>query len=491
MPTPTRCTSGSPTTPSASGRHRPAESYLRIDAIVDAARATGADAVHPGYGFLAERAAFARAVTDAGLVFVGPTRGHDRGPRRQARALAGWPGRSAVETVPGTLEPRPSSARRVARDRRRGRADRLPAAGQGGGRRRRARDAARRARRGPARGAERCGRRRRRRPSATARSISSGRSGRRATSRSSCWATQAGQVVALGERDCSIQRRHQKLVEEAPAPGLDGRRAPGASTRWPSGSASAAGLTQRGDRRVPARPGRPTLLPRGQHAAPGRARRDRAGDRPRPRPGAVRLAAGRAAVRGRARAAATLATEPARHAIEVRITAEDPARAFAPTPGRIRRWVDAGRAGRPGRHRARRRGPGPARVRQPDRQDHGPSAATGHAAIAGLRRALDEIEVGGIQTTLPFHRFVASHPAFAPGRAVHRLGRGEHWDGPAERDRRRPPRPLAAGRRPPPRDAATGPACGRRVRARSEPGPGDDRLGARPAASEAIDRWPE
>ena len=82
----------------------PTESYLRIDAIVEAALATGADAIHPGYGFLSERAAFARAVEDAGLVFVGPPSAaiEALGDKVQARRIARSVG---VEAVPGTLDP--------------------------------------------------------------------------------------------------------------------------------------------------------------------------------------------------------------------------------------------------------------------------------------------------------------------------------------------------------------------------------------------------
>src|SRR3954454_7564063 len=81
-----------------------AESYLRIDRVMDAALATGAEAIHPGYGFLAERAAFARAVEDAGLVFVGPSSAtiESLGDKLHARRLAA---RVDVPSVPGTLEP--------------------------------------------------------------------------------------------------------------------------------------------------------------------------------------------------------------------------------------------------------------------------------------------------------------------------------------------------------------------------------------------------
>ena len=123
------------------GPPAPAESYLRIDAIVDAALATGADAVHPGYGFLAERAAFARAVEAAGLVFVGPSPDaiDALGDKLHARRLA----RSVdVPVVPGTLEPAPvERPDQVAAIVAEAGADRVPVAGQGSGRRRRTRDA--------------------------------------------------------------------------------------------------------------------------------------------------------------------------------------------------------------------------------------------------------------------------------------------------------------------------------------------------------------
>ena len=88
------------------GPASPAESYLRIDRVIDAARSTGADAVHPGYGFLAERAEFARAVEEAGIAFVGPSSraisalGDKLAARRIAREVG-------VPVVPGTFDPAP------------------------------------------------------------------------------------------------------------------------------------------------------------------------------------------------------------------------------------------------------------------------------------------------------------------------------------------------------------------------------------------------
>ena len=164
----------------------------------------GADAVHPGYGFLAENADFAEAVEAAGLTWVGPPPDAIRagGDKLAAKRVAPRGGRAGRPAGHG------------------GRA-RLPAARQGRGGRRRARHARRArgrtssTRRSRPRGA------RRRRPSATTRSSSSATSSGRGTSRSSCSRTRTATVVALGERECSVQRRHQKVLEEAPSPALD------------------------------------------------------------------------------------------------------------------------------------------------------------------------------------------------------------------------------------------------------------------------------
>src|SRR3954447_15713272 len=313
----------------------PSESYLRIDAVIDAALATGAEAVHPGYGFLAERAAFARAVEDAGLVFVGPPSDaiEALGDKLHARRLAA---KVHVPAVRGTLEPAPvdrpedveailESARRI------GFPLLVKAAAGGGGRgmRRVAHEgdlvAALAAGAGEARSAFGDGSVYLEHEIIPARHVEVQLLG-----------DASGRVVALGERDCSLQRRHQKLVEEAPAPGLtedQRRQLHGLAVRL----GEAARLENAATCEFLMDPdGRFWFL--------------EVNTRLQVEHGVTELVSGIDIVReqlwiaaGRplsdeAIAAAARAAEPLGHAIEVRISAEDPGRDFAPTPGRVGRW---------------------------------------------------------------------------------------------------------------------------------------------------------
>ena len=192
----------------ALGGATPAESYLRADALVRAALDTGCDAVHPGYGFLAESTAFARAVIDAGLVWVGPTPEQiellgDKIAAKRAAVQAGVPTTEAVEVSPGNVPdglPLPALVK---------------AAAGGGGRGmrvvRRVEDLA-----------DAVG--------AAAREAESAfgdgtvfvepfiERGRHVEVQ--ILGDAHGNVVHLGERECSIQRRNQKVVEEAPSAGI-------------------------------------------------------------------------------------------------------------------------------------------------------------------------------------------------------------------------------------------------------------------------------
>ncbi|MEV0805660.1 biotin carboxylase N-terminal domain-containing protein [Micromonospora sp. NPDC050200] len=179
----------------------PAETYLRIDLVLDAARKTGADAVHPGYGFLAENAEFAAAVTDAGLTWVGPPARAiaAMGDKLAAKALLAEAG---VPMLPTWTDPDEVTDLPVL----------VKASAGGGGRGMRVvRDAA-----GLAEAVASA-----RREAAAAfgdgtvfieRYVERGRH-----VEVQIFGDTHGTVVALGERDCSIQRRHQKIVEEAPA----------------------------------------------------------------------------------------------------------------------------------------------------------------------------------------------------------------------------------------------------------------------------------
>jgi len=193
----------------------PAESYLNIERLVAAGLDTGAEAVHPGYGFLAENGDFAEACQRAGLVFVGPPAAvlRSAGDKLEARELAQAAG---VPVTPGTLEPAADLARLAEQAARIGYPVMLKAAAGGGGK----------------------GMRRVDRPEELADAVArAGSEAKAAFSDDRVYlekcvqeprhvevqilADDHGQVVHLFERECSIQRRHQKIIEEAPSPALD------------------------------------------------------------------------------------------------------------------------------------------------------------------------------------------------------------------------------------------------------------------------------
>jgi geranyl-CoA carboxylase alpha subunit len=197
------------------GEPLPAQSYLNIRAILDAARVAGADAVHPGYGFLAENEEFARACRDAGLVFIGPSpeviraMGDKAGAKRRM-AEAGVP------CIPGYLGEDQGGQRLAAEAQRLGFPVMIKATSGGGGRGMRlVRHAGEfddllRSAQSEARSAF---------GDATVileRAIESPRH-----VEIQVFADRHGNAVHLGERDCSVQRRHQKLIEEAPSPAVD------------------------------------------------------------------------------------------------------------------------------------------------------------------------------------------------------------------------------------------------------------------------------
>ena len=193
-----------------------AESYLNVDKLLDVARQSGAEAVHPGYGFLAENAAFARACEDSDLVFVGPPASaiEAMGSKTRARELMEQAG---VPIVPGTTDPVESvdDARKVIDDTI-GYPVAVKAAGGGGGKGFRVAldaDKLEEAFEGAAREGEKFF------SDATVyleRYLPDPRH-----VEVQVLADAHGSVVHLGERDCSVQRRHQKLIEEAPAPAVD------------------------------------------------------------------------------------------------------------------------------------------------------------------------------------------------------------------------------------------------------------------------------
>ncbi len=376
-------------------------SYLDEQAVLAAAAASGADAVHPGYGFLSERASFAQAVVDAGLAFVGPSPEAIRlmGDKVLARRTAA---RAGVPTVPGSDGPVPDVEAALAVAERTGFPVVVKAAAGGGGRGIRVVESAEALRealprvQGEAQSAFGNGEVYLERYVPAARHVEVQVFG------------DGERFVHLGERECSLQRRRQKVVEEAGAPDLpaDVRER---MTRSAVALAAEVGYHGAGTVEFLYDPERAEfhfieMNTRIQVEHPVTeliTRRDLVREQ-------LTVAAG---------APLSFTQEEVRpegHALEFRLTAEDPDRGFFPSPGTLTRLhlpsgpfvrVDSGlvQGGE-----------------VPPFYDSLLAKVvvwgdTRETALARARRALDEVEVEGVATTAPFLRRLADHPGFVAG----------------------------------------------------------------------------
>ncbi|MGY1845009.1 acetyl/propionyl/methylcrotonyl-CoA carboxylase subunit alpha [Modestobacter sp. SYSU DS0875] len=381
----------------ALGGTTPGDSYLVVDKVIDAARRSGADAVHPGYGFLSENADFAQAVIEAGLTWIGPSPQAivDLGDKVAARHIAT---RAGAPLVPGTKDPVADADEVVAFAREHGLPVAIKAAFGGGGR-----------------GLK------------VARTIeeipelfdSAVREAVSAFGRGECFverfldqprhveaqvlADTHGNVVVVGTRDCSLQRRNQKLVEEAPAPFLTEEQRErihsSAKAICREAGYSGAGTVE-------------YLV-----GADGSISFLEVNTRLQVEHPVTEETSGIDLVRQQFRIAEGLPLEitedpaPRGHSIEFRINAEDAGRNFMPAPGPVTRLQVP-------------QGPG---VRWDSGVEAGGevagafdsmlaklivTGATRTEALQRARRALDELVVEGMPTVLPFHRAVVRDEAF-------------------------------------------------------------------------------
>jgi acetyl-CoA/propionyl-CoA carboxylase, biotin carboxylase, biotin carboxyl carrier protein len=391
-----------------------AESYLDQDKILEVAREAGVDAIHPGYGFFSENAHFAQACADAGFVFVGP--GPEAiaamGDKLSAREVALNAG---VPVVPGTLEPTDDPDEAIAFGDEHGYPVAVKAMFGGGGR----------------------GMKVVRSASEMAAALTSARREAEASfGRGECYleryldrprhvefqvlADLDGTTLHLGERDCSLQRRHQKLVEEAPAPGLSPQ------VRAAMGEAAVKIAKVMGY--VNAGTCEFLLDADGETFYFLEMNTRLQVEHP-----VTELITGVDLVEQQLRIAAGDGMSIAQddivltgHAIEVRINAEDPERGFLPTPGVITTltppqgpWVrlDTGAESNYEVPRDYDSMIGKLIVWGRDRD----------AARRRMARALDELVLEGIPTTVPFHKLAMTHEQFAAGE--HSTISVEHeWD---------------------------------------------------------------
>ena len=393
------------------GPGAPGESYLHIDRVVAAAVRSGADAIHPGYGFLAENAAFAQACLDAGLCWIGPPPSaiEAMGSKIEARRRMAAAG---VPIVPGQTEPISDVARVVELGEQYGWPIAIKASAGGGGRGLKVVASAEDAERALA---------------------SAMREGQAYFADPTVYvekyvedprhveiqvlADAHGGVIHLGERDCTLQRRHQKVLEEAPSPAVDAalRERMGAMA---VAAARAVGYVGAGTIEcLLDRQGAFYFLEMNtriqvEHTITElvtgidlvRAQIEIADG------GTVPCAQQQVVLRG--------------HAFECRINAEDPAAGFRPSPGRITRYREPA-------------GPG---VRIDSGVEQGSEVVDLYdpmvaklcvwdvdreRARARMLRALDELVVEGVATLVPLHRLVLRHPAFIAGETCAGLVEGE------------------------------------------------------------------
>jgi acetyl-CoA/propionyl-CoA carboxylase biotin carboxyl carrier protein len=390
-----------------------AESYLKVERILEVCRESGAEAVHPGYGFLAENAAFAQACEDAGITFIGPPAAaiEAMGSKTRARELMQAAG---VPIVPGTTEPVATveDARKII-DEEIGYPVAVKAAGGGGGK-------------GFRVALEES--------ELEAAFEGAAREGEKFFSDATVYlerylpdprhvevqvlADRHGNVVHLGERDCSVQRRHQKLIEESPAPAVDDAMrerigqigVEAARAVDYVGAGTIEGLLQDGEyfflemntrvqveHCVTEMTTGVDIVREGILAAAGE-----------------KLSIGQddVVLRG--------------HAIECRINAEDASKKFAPAPGQITSYREPA-------------GPGV-------RVDSGVTAGSEitpmydpmvaklivwdvdrEHATRRMLRALGEYEIGGLKTLIPFHRALLATQQWHNGETCRDLVEDQEW----------------------------------------------------------------